>query len=200
MRALLILLLLLCAAAVPALACSPTPTPTDYVPPPAPSLEEMAQSAPIIFQGTILREVDLPESGRHYEVQVSRYLKGQGFNVVIIHGYGYGTDCLPTIYEGMERIFFVRDYGIHERIPVYALLVEYNPNQQSRVIAVTGEGIAPLPLPIDIQMSRLAENGELNWLYMPLSILAGFFSLIALWLWRHSRRGKRKVKREELAF
>jgi hypothetical protein len=195
------LFLLFFVSIAPVLACTPTVTPLAtamYTPTPLPSIDDFSQSAPTIFVGRVVREAELsPYWGRTYEIHVADYLKGSGFDTVYLAGYGYGTDCLPMIFEGSIRIFFVQEHSNSAGIPIYYRIADYPLEDAERVGTITGQSTAPQPLPLDIQLTRIAEKGDLNWLYMPLAILGIFTCLIVFWLLRRGGR-KSKAKRDEL--
>jgi hypothetical protein len=179
-------------------ACTPTEIPLEtpiYTATPLPTIDDFSQSAPVIFIATVVREAELsPYWGRAYEIQVKTYLKGNGFDSVYLSGYGYGWDCLPMIFEGQERIFFVQEHSNSAGIPIYYRIADYPLEDTERVSSITGQSNAPQPLPLDIQFTRIAQEGNLNWLYIPLAIVGIFACLIVFWLLRRGRR-KSKSKR-----
>jgi hypothetical protein len=191
--------LLLVVGIAPVLACTPTVTPSAtpvYTPTPFPGIGDYSLNAPVVFIGKVVREISLRQSWpRTYEIKVETYLKGSGFDTVFITGYGYGSDCLPMIFEGAERIFFVQEHSNSAGIPVYARMIDYSLDNKEAVTAITGQSLPAQALPLDIQFTRLAENGNLNWLYIPFSILAMFVGLGIFWFWRRGRR-KPKPKRD----
>lgn len=193
--------LLLCVGAMPVMACTPTLTPSAtpvYSPTPLPTITDYAHTTPIIFLGTVLREVPTTSWSRRYEIQIETYLKGSGYAIAHLDGYGYGSDCLPMIWEGSRRIFFVSNHMNSAGIPVYYRIPDYEPTEAdiAAVTSITGQSAPAQPLPLDIQLNRIAENGDLNWLYIPLSILAALLGLVIVALSLRRNRRKSKAKRE----
>jgi hypothetical protein len=197
-----VLLGLLSLGISPVFACTPTQIPSAtpiYTPTPLPDITDYTLQADIIFEGTVVREVVSNSWPRRYEIRVSRYLKGSGYDTVYIDGYGYGSDCLPMIWEGEQRIFFVRDHDNSAGIPIYYRIMDYPPDSIETVQGLTGQSNPSQALPLDIQFMRAAENGDLNWFYIPLSIaIALLGSVILILSLRFSKRRKSKAKREEL--
>ena len=192
---------LFCFGAVPAFACSPTPTPFDMTPIPPLTIMDFTQNAPIIFIGMVVDDGEYINSELRYQLRIETYLKGSGYDTAYIVGYGGGGSCQPYIYRDSRLIFFVNSHMNSAGIPVYYLITDYEPTDAhiAAVTSITGQSIPAQALPLDIQMTRIAENGDLNWLYIPLSIVAALLGLIAVALSRRLRnRRKSKAKREEL--
>src|SRR5688572_8926104 len=131
-------------------ACTPTEIPSAspiYTATPLPDIDDFSQSAPIIFVGRVMEEANLsPYWGRTYEIRVEALLKASGFDTVYLAGYGYGSDCLPMIFEGEERIFFVQEHSNSAGIPIYYRIVDSPIEDAERVSNMTGQSNAPQPL------------------------------------------------------
>jgi hypothetical protein len=87
-----------------ALACEPIEMPEGPSPTPV-TQEAIVQAADVIFEGVVVDH----ENGEDYGpaiVEVERYFKGSGPAQVLVRGFGWGTDCLPTIEVGQRGLFY----------------------------------------------------------------------------------------------
>lgn len=200
MRIAFLLLLLLCVGIAPVWACTATPTPSETpinTPLPPPTIADYIESAPIIFVGIVLREVERPSWGRRYEIQVETYLKGSGYNLVEMEGYGYGSDCLPMIWERTRHIFFAHERRDSDGTLIYYRIIDYPVESLETIEAITGQANPPEALPLDVQLSRLLESDDLNWFYIGMSIFAALVGLLAVgFSLRLRNRRKSKAKRD----
>lgn len=189
--------LLLFVGIAPVWACSiPTPPP-DWTPPPVLTLEDYAHNAPVIFVGTATHAVEYNGWGSRVEIQVERYLKGSGFNIVQMDGYF--IDCFPYIPFGTAFIFFADEHMNSAGVPVYFRIWEAPMTGEyiESVRAITGQMIPAQALPLDLQVARIAEQTDISWLFILCAGLALVTSIGLAWKWRSHRR-KPKQKREEM--
>jgi hypothetical protein len=67
-------------------------------------VEAHIQDADVIFEGTVVSfEGTWPNPA---EIEVARYLKGGGPTMVLVAGFGAGTDCRPYVEPGQSGIFY----------------------------------------------------------------------------------------------
>jgi hypothetical protein len=194
------LLLLLCVGIAPVFACLPTitpsPIPNSGATPSPMSLEERALDASMVFVGTVIG-AELCGAARGYiceaEIEVERYLKGNGQAIVWVRGFGGNTDCRPLIEMGERRIFFVRgtpDETMDLLFFGYSQAIPFAGDEEiARIVAVTNQSTAPEGMPLDTR-ARLLSNRYAAQLIPSALILIGLIVIALFWL----RRGRRKSK------
>ena len=196
MRIAFALLLFLCVGIAPVLACSiATPNP-EVTATPVPTIEDYTQSATVIFVGTVVRELASSDYGGYdYLIQVERYLKGDGYDTVILNNYH--DLCMYGLTIGQEFIFFVQVNESNKAIASYEYFELSLLSDESRVTNITGQANPPEALPLDVQLSRLLESDDLNWFYIGMSVFAALVGLLAVGLSLRMRgRRKSKAKRD----
>jgi hypothetical protein len=171
-------------------ACSiPTENPT-MTATPTPSLEDYSQRASVIFVGAVsAAPTSLISGSVDYQIQVKRYLKGDGSQIVMLENYH--NFCADGLEIGQEFIFFAEGDEGGGYIPRYKFLHLVQPSEENRVLAITGELTLPQFMPPDNQLSAIVEKSDMTWLYNFLGILSFFSSLIGFGLWWRKSKSKR---------
>jgi hypothetical protein len=195
-------MLIFCVGIAPVFACTQPPPPIHtpvHTPDPFQGADYLSENASVIFSGRVTENYTYTEYGAIYEVRVQRYLKGSGYEIIQIeYGLSIGS-CGYGIAVGKSYVFFMEEPVNNTGIPRYSYpIFQYPIEAEATVTAITGQSNPAQPLPLDIQMTRIAESGDLNWLYIPLSILAALLGLVILALSLRRTRRKSKAKREEL--
>lgn len=173
----------------PVSACEPIPSDTVM-----PTLEDHANYANWILVGTVIGGTENGGVITEAEIEVERYLKGEGSAIIYIDGFGHGTACLATVNLGDTYIFFAEGNlsdtfsasYFDNRRPITVA----NEENIERVIAVTNQSILPAPLPLTMQIERAIDN-TLTWKL--LAIVASGIMLVILGILKFSS-GKRKTK------
>jgi hypothetical protein len=192
------LLLLLGVGISPVFACT---APADYF---DNTLDEQIERVPIIFIGRVSNQWALPDNSDYYssfqiEVEVSRYLKGDGSAVVVIDDFGGHRTCsdfhVPAM--GVEYIFFVNEYnGVFRPYPHWAQPA-FRPVDDAIVSQITGQtnyNATPEPLPLPVQTSRLVQKYD-DWI-LRVGLTIGAIAASSLLIRRVFGRRKSKAKRE----
>lgn len=152
------------------------------------TLEDRIANAPIILQGTVTQGFTTSSGNgyeviREVEVEVAHYYKGEGATIVHISGFGDGADCLSTIRLGQEAIFYVEGNSATGYQAVYLsahdAITTVNDRTINDIIAITGEGVAPTPLPLNQQFMRFATRYQ-TWLLGAAAILLVLLNTFAL--------------------
>ncbi|MDQ7025743.1 MAG: hypothetical protein Q9P44_09305 [Anaerolineae bacterium] len=138
-------------------ACSPTPEALEY------TLEDRIENAPLVLVGTVLDgTIGWGNTIVEAEIKVDSYLKGSGMAVVTISGFGDGADCRSRVQMGGRYIFFAEGDSADTLQAVYLGVQDatYSASDErvSRVTAFTGQSLEPQPLPIYVQLQRLARE------------------------------------------
>lgn len=175
------------------LACSPVPPQPDYTPP---SIEDHANNANWIMIGTVIGGIEDLGVITEAEVEVVRYLKGEGEAIVHIQGFGHSTACLTSVEVGDTYIFFTNsNIGNTFDAFYYELREPITPateNNIEQIFAVTNHSVAPSPMPIAMQIERAFSSGLL---WNVLLIVLGV-SILTWGLFEYrSNKPKKKVKR-----
>ncbi len=189
---LITLLMLFGVSNSPVSACEPLPPSSDNEP--VVTLEDHVNHANWIMVGTVIGGTEDAGVITQAEIEVERYLKGDGSAIVHINGFGHSTACLATVSIGDTYIFFAegnlsdtyRASYFENRHPI-ALA---NQENIERVIAVTNQSLAPDPLPLNIQIER-AIGDTLSWKLLAIilsGMMLGVLGIITF------RGGKRKTK------
>jgi hypothetical protein len=190
------LLLLLCVGINPVFACLiPTENPA-MTATPVPSLEDYSQRASVIFLGTVSGWTDLLNSGSfRYQIQVKRYFKGAGNQIVMLENYY--SFCMDRLEIGQEFIFFAEGDGGGAFVPRYQYLTLVQSSEESVVLGITSTTNFPQLVPPDMELTPIADKSDMTWLYNSFNILGLFSSVIGFGLWWRGRR-KSKSKRGEM--
>ncbi|MGB7337347.1 MAG: hypothetical protein WBC91_00530 [Phototrophicaceae bacterium] len=180
--------------ASPAYACSPSEDALNY------TLEDRVNNADMILVGTVVGgEIGNPNNNyeviRQAEVDVERYLKGEGESQVQIHGFGDGADCLSVISMEQRAIFFVDrdDNGVLQAsyLGVNDATMRADIDTIEEIIAITGESNAPYPASLVSQITRLF-NMPMTWLVLSSVVL--LFLCGGLFIQNRLSKDTRKVK------
>jgi|GEM_PF-5182460 len=172
-------------------ACTQPPEPI----PTAVTLEERVNNAPIILVGQVAGYDD--ETGYNFiaEVQVERYLKGEGTSPVQISGFGYSSMCLTGVSEGSRYIFFVQPDGETLRgiyFQGYAPVMIPSDENIDAIVAITGQSTLPA-----VSADTVSETTDKQTSGFPIAIIIWLYIMaiiIGLELSRAPR--KKKAKRE----
>ena len=193
----LIFVLLLCLwMSIPVAACSPARDASEF------SMDDYIANATVVFVGTIVDGENPYGDGviMTAEVEVERYLKGEGSALVEISGFGYGADCLSVVHEGGRYIFFASQTEDGRLQAVYMSAHDAVMNPTAPNIAainlITQQSTVPQALPTDVQLSRFFSKNAQGILGLSLATV-GILGCAAFFLRRPSR--KAKLKREEIA-
>lgn len=166
----------------PVSACTPPTRPPDYVPS---TIEDHVNDAGLVLIGTVVGGMENGYEITEAEIEVERYLKGEGSAIVTIQRFGHTAGCLARVSIGDTFIFFADGNNSDDTLTANYFdfrrpFVTVNEENVERVIAVTNQSTAPNPLPITVQIERAIEN-PLSWKLLAillsgimLTILAGF--------------------------
>lgn len=179
----------------PVSACKPLPP--SSADEPVFTLEDHVNHANWIMVGTVIGGIEDAGVITQAEIEVERYLKGDGSAIVHINGFGHSTACLATVNIGDTYIFFAegnlsntyRASYFENRHPI-ALA---NQENIERVIAVTNQSLAPDPLPITMQIERAIDD-TLTWKLLAIALSGIMLTILAIVKFRGGSR-KTKAKR-----
>lgn len=179
----------------PVSACEPLPPSSDNEP--VVTLEDHVNHANWIMVGTVIGGTKDAGVITQAEIEVERYLKGNGSAIVYISGFGHSTACLATVNVGDTYIFFANGnlsdtYRASYFGTSYPIALANEENIE-RVIAVTNQSIAPDPLPISMQIERALEDA-LIWKLIAIALSGIVLTILAIVKFRSGKR-KAKAKR-----
>lgn len=175
------------------LACSPITPQPDTI---APTLEDHTNNANWIMIGTVIGGIEELGVITEAEIEIERYLKGEGEAIIHIQGFGHGTACLTSVEVGDTYIFFANGnisntfnaFYYENRRPIARATAD----NIEQIFAVTNHSVAPSTMPIIMQVERAFKSG-LAW---NLLLIALGFTMLAWGVFDYSRsKPKKKVKR-----
>lgn len=177
-------------------ACTATPPPPPDEPTAIPiTLQDRINNVDIVLLGTVLQNGGESAYQTAAEIQVERYYKGSGADIMLIEGFGSSSLCLNNIFVGSQYIFLIRErpdgtyWGAY--FQGYSPTINPSPENIEQITAITNQSNPPIVIP-DTATEETLDYQMLGLIASITVFCLALVGIVAMRLLRDPRKSKAK--------